>query len=607
MKDHRCPINDLNEVTHNNNLSSSLKLSIADTLDKMQPQYRDPYKDKSEIQLYCEDGSYYYRKNNFEVLRIITKEAIRLGLESNLVFEFMKGADIWQELDKNQRKDLITAFVIDRYFPSVFNVVEALEGRFHFKCVPQLDTDREMIYGFNGQVYERFEEIIKHEADVEFTVQRKNMLDRVEGIEEDKALRNRLMEALNRGPSRNEIDEVLASIRRRNFTNLEMNPPGYIPFRNGLLNLETRVLEPFSPEKFYTFQVNAKYLGTHITLMDTPKFCSHLRSTYYETDIPMILSYQAYCLYPGFPAHKTLSIAGPPRVGKGVTARLTQGLLSNGAGSFSLSGLLTAERFYYQNIQGKNLLVDGDANRTFRRGVQLAWSRFTKLFGGDTLDLEEKGKTSKDYISKSKMITLFNLPMMKIYDPPAITRFLLVQTRAEKPKVVIPDLEKEILNDERDKIATLLMQVLFKLIDRNFLFPGQLTDEATGELLDKLADPVDNFIEEAVEDEEGAQVRVEDAFNGFKEWCSTSGVTLLKRQVFVKKFGDVYTKKRLGPKGKQEYFFMDCTLSEEEKRTGLSSWIPNEPPESPHIKPSGMRYRGIQHEHQLYRFWEKDK
>ena len=607
MKDHRCPINDLNEVTHNNNLSSSLKLSIADTLDKMQPQYRDPYKDKSEIQLYCEDGSYYYRKNNFEVLRIITKEAIRLGLESNLVFEFMKGADIWQELDKNQRKDLITAFVIDRYFPSVFNVVEALEGRFHFKCVPQLDTDREMIYGFNGQVYERFEEIIKHEADVEFTVQRKNMLDRVEGIEEDKALRNRLMEALNRGPSRNEIDEVLASIRRRNFTNLEMNPPGYIPFRNGLLNLETRVLEPFSPEKFYTFQVNAKYLGTHITLMDTPKFCSYLRSTYYETDIPMILSYQAYCLYPGFPAHKTLLIAGPPRVGKGVTARLTQGLLSNGAGSFSLSGLLTAERFYYQNIQGKNLLVDGDANRTFRRGAQLAWSRFTKLFGGDTLDLEEKGKTSKDYISKSKMITLFNLPMMKIYDPPAITRFLVVQTRAEKPKVVIPDLEKEILNDERDKIATLLMQVLFKLIDRNFLFPGQLTDEATGELLDKLADPVDNFIEEAVEDEEGAQVRVEDAFNSFKEWCSTSGVTLLKRQVFVKKFGDVYTKKRLGPKGKQEYFFMGCTLSEEEKRTGLSSWIPNEPPESPHIKPSGMRYRGIQHEHQPYRFWKKDK
>ncbi len=354
--------------------------------------------------------------------------------------------------------------------------------------------------------------------------------------------------------------EIINSIIARNLTNEKMNPSTHIPFKNGLLNIETHKLEPFTKDLFFTFQVDANYLEQYVRLTDTPMFWNYLNQVFYEPDIPMVLSYFGYAFYPGFPAHKVLFILGRERIGKGTGVRLLRGLIPDGYGSVQLDKLLISERFMFTGIIGKNILVDAEIKKRFRRGTVRDFKHFNELFGGDAIQYELKGHEARDYISQAKGIFIGNLPFFDVDNPAAANRILLVETRNEKPKRVIPELDVKILDKERDKIATLLMQVLFKLKDRDFLFPGEMTAESTMEQLDRLADPVENFIEEMTESMEGSEVSVEDAYDSFKDWCIANGIPPLAPQSFKKKFGYSYPKKLRGKRSDRKYVFTDCNI-----------------------------------------------
>ena len=575
-------------------------LLVSEVIERMDPPYRDVYKDSSEIQNYAQDGSFFYKASKPEILMKIVEHALSKGLEPSEKLEFLKGSAIWEDLNKTQQKDMLAAFMSDCYFPGPIHITKTLTEKFHLKTIAEIDSDREKIYFFNGQIYERAEEKIKAESHMEYLKQWEKMLTSAEA-NEDKSLAATLREKLNRGPSVNDINEVLAMIRRTTYTYEEMNPSSYIPFLNGLLNLKTRKMEAFSPDLFYTYQVNANLLGKHVSLNDTPQFAYLLNTAFYETDISLILSYFAYAFYPDLPVHKILLILGRERIGKGTSVRVLQGLMPKGSGSISLARLLTSERFQFTGIEAKNLLVDSETKRKFRRGTVLEWSAFCNLFGKDILSIEPKGREARDYISKAKGIFLGNLPFIPVDSPPAIARILLVVTRDDRPKRIIPDLDQKILGSEKDEIATLLIQILFKLVDRNFLFPGQLRDDSTAQLIEQLADPVENFIDEESEYDKDCSVQVDDAYSRFLEWCKGKGIPPIARQTFVKKFGRTYPKKRIGAHGNGGYAFTGCLLYKSEvkvtegdqKQVGTQSKLA----ETQKISLSREHYRRFQHEY----------
>jgi phage/plasmid-associated DNA primase len=484
------------------------------------------------------------------------------------------------------------------FYPGPIHIVEALKRKYRFRTIPEIGTDRENVYFHNSEIDERAEERIKEDAHNEYIRQWEEMRELAEQ-EGNKPLAEKLRNCLDHGPSVNDINEVLAMIRRTTFSYDEMNPASHIPFRNGLLNLKTRKLEPFTPDLFFTYQVNANILDGYVTLKDTPMFASLVNTAFYETDIPMVLSYSAYSLYPGLPVHKVLFIIGRERIGKGTNIRVLQGLMPKGSGSISLARLLTSDRFQFTGIEGKNLLVDSETKRKFKRGTIIEWSAFCNLFGKDVLSIEPKGKEAHDYVSKAKGIFLGNLPFIPVDSPPAVARMLVVQTRDERPRRVIPDLDRKILDAERDLIATLLVQVLFKLMDNDFRFPGEMTDDSTAMVLDQLADPVENFIEEETEYVEGGSVPVKDAYSRFVEWSESKGIPAMSRQTFVKRFGYTFQKKIIGPRGNREYFFVGCQLNEADIEVEAQGRLQVDhgvnAQESQKISLSGERYRRDQH------------
>jgi len=485
------------------------------------------------------------------------------------------------------------------YYPGPIHIVETLTQKYQFRTIPEIGTDNEKIYYFNSQIYDRAEELIKSEAHAEYVRQWTEQLN--ESITaQDKTHEARMRNLLDRGPSANDINEVIQMIRRTTFTHDEMNPDTHIPFQNGLLNLKTRNIEPFSADLFFTYQISANLLDRHVTLKDTPMFNYLLNGVFCEPDIPMALSYAAYAFRPDFPVHKVLFILGRERVGKGTFVNVLQGLMPKGSGSLSLARLLTGERFQLTGIEGANLLIDSETKRKFRRGTVLDWSMFCNLFGGDTLSIEPKGRDAHDYVSRAKGIVLGNLPFIPVDSPPAVARILIIETRNERPKRVIPNLDEKILANERDMIATLLVQVMFKLEDRDFLFPGQLTDDSTCEIMEDLTDPVENFIEEATEPLEGKTVTVEDAYKAFSKWCNEKGITIMAKQTFTKKFGHTYPKRQFKRGKERGYEFHGCILtgsdSHEITQTKLQVVTGDDRSETRNLAVSGIRYRRSQHE-----------
>jgi len=485
----------------------------------------------------------------------------------------------------------------DIEMPGWAAVADAIKRKYRVRTIPELGTDKENIYYYNGQIYERAEEILKSEAHAIYVRSWTEILNRTTDPKVSEALES----ALRKGPSTGDINEVLNNLRRTTLSYDQMNPDSHIPFLNGLLNLKTRTLEPFSPDLFFTYQVNANLLSRYVTLRDVPLFNSLLNGVFYEPVIPMALSYCAYAFRPDFPVHKTLFILGRERIGKGTFVRVLQGLMPKGSGSFSLARILTGERFQFTGIEGKNLLVDSETKRKFRKGTVLDWSMFCNLFGADTLSVEPKGREAHDYVSRAKGIVLGNLPFIPVDSPPTVARILIVETRNERPKCVIPNLDVKILTDERDLIATLLVQLLFKLEDREFMFPGQLTDDATQDILDQLADPISNFVEEMTEYEEGTNTSATDAVAAFTEWCDSKGIPPLKPQVFKTGFGKHYKKRRLGPHGAQDYFYTNCKIFDTEAELKVQSQFQvgyeDGALKTPKISLSGDRYRRIQHEY----------
>ena len=525
-------------------------------------------------------------KENFDILKIKTLNAkwrASVGPKNDQEAEGSPGTASSKE---------------DLFFPGPIHIVEALKQKSRFRTIPEIGTDRENVYFHNSEIDERAEERIKEDAHNEYIRQWEEMRELAEQ-EGNKPLAEKLRNCLDHGPSVNDINEVLAMIRRTTFTYDEMNPSSHIPFLNGLLNLKTRKLEPFTPDLFFTYQVNANILDGYVTLKDTPMFASLVNKAFYETDIPMVLSYSAYSLYPGLPVHKVLFILGRERIGKGTNIRVLQGLMPKGSGSISLARLLTSDRFQFTGIEGKNLLVDSETKRKFKRGTIMEWSAFCNLFGKDVLSIEPKGKEAHDYVSKAKGIFLGNLPFIPVDSPPAVARMLVIQTRDERPRRVIPDLDRKILDAERDLIATLLVQVLFKLMDNDFRFPGEMTDDSTAMVLDQLADPVENFIEEETEYVEGGSVPVKDAYSRFVEWSESKGIPAMSRQTFVKRFGYTFQKKIIGPRGNREYFFVGCQLNEADIEVEAQGRLQVDhgvnAQESQKISLSGERYRRDQH------------
>lgn len=363
-------------------------------------------------------------------------------------------------------------------------------------------------------------------------------------------------------------NEILNAIRSRcQIDRQELNQGGYIPLRNGLLNLSTWQLENFRSNVYVTYRVEGRLLDISVSLEEIPMFRDFVSGVYPTSDMEAYLDYIAYSLHPGFPRQKVALILGPPRIGKGTSVRLIRSLLPEGSGPLNLKRLLESEKFVYSGSLDWNLITDMDTRRSLRKGSEPNWASFTTLFGGDDLYSERKNHEAENARSKAKGIIVGNLPFFRCNDPPALSRLIIIMSKNAREGGMVDDLETKILETERDLIVTFLLQRLQGIAAKGYILSGERSIEENGDLLDKLSDSTIFFGDEMIMSMIGENVWVEkdEAFHRYEKWCAIRGIPPTSKQTFTYQIGKQYPEGKRGPRGNQIPVFTGCQWVNEGK------------------------------------------
>jgi len=99
--------------------------------------------------------------------------------------------------------------------------------------------------------------------------------------------------------------------------------PNKIACLNGILNVETRMLEPFTPDDFILTQIPVKYDPT----MDCPQITKFLSEVVNTDQLCMMQQIIGYSLYQGMPIHKATMLVGDGANGKSTLIELIKQFL----------------------------------------------------------------------------------------------------------------------------------------------------------------------------------------------------------------------------------------------------------------------------------------
>ena len=475
------------------------------------------------------------------------------------------------------------------YFPDVNDVSRSILFKYHFKTLKDNETDAEPIYLYIDPDY-KFELIegkkvftnelrnpgsagiyIRDESQIKKIIQNEYLyilnyqLENAKSFDfEELDKKQKLIQKLETKIKRigikfSEIKEIMQKIRISTFADRqEINPDTHIPLRSGLLNLKTWEMEPFRSDKFFTYKIKGDFDPEIRSLNDIPKFRDLLLSAFPPNYAVTILDYFAYCYYTAYPMQKVLMMAGIHRRGKGTLVRIIQNSMPEGFRRIEMEKILSPDnRFALQGIEGKKVLVDFEISRDSKR--RLSYTKFNSLFGGDTLDMEEKFRISHDIVGKFAGILIGNIPLFYVNDSAFLSRLLIVVSTPEPISTDIPDLDRKIWEEEGTKIVSYLLNRLRSLAKRNFKFANQLSYSDYAELWHLLSDSVQIFLEQNYVEDENAYVPEDLTYSHYQLFCNKLGLIPESKHSFAFKFGKTFPRKRLRIERELTPVFYNCS------------------------------------------------
>jgi P4 family phage/plasmid primase-like protien len=292
------------------------------------------------------------------------------------------------------------------------------------------------------------------------------------------------------------IEEILKHLERQSYVlREEFNKfTGSIPVQNGLLDLETKTLKPFSKEQIFTFKLNVTYDDTKQCPIWL-KFLSEILPD--PADRTLLQEIMGYTLFPGMPKHKIFWFYGLGRNGKGrVIATLEFIIGSEFCGNIELKEFDGEHRFAVANLYG--CLINVSSEPDTKNDLETALIK--KLTGEGTLDAEVKNKQHRlKFKNIAKPFVLGNnFPLVKdnslgFWDRVEILKFPNSFV-GENQK---DNIEKTWLRDpnEVSGILNWMLEGLYRL-DKNRDFTKSKTTTETITEFKRVSDPIGAWLDD---------------------------------------------------------------------------------------------------------------
>lgn len=210
----------------------------------------------------------------------------------------------------------------------------------------------------------------------------------------------------------NRVNKVIAKVEADTQIDLDLffntNNKEELPVKNGILNVVTKTIEEFNPNKIFFNKLPVRY-DPSATCSNITKFFSDVLKD--ESDVLVIEELFGYCLYKENFLERSFMFIGDGRNGKGKTIELLKNLL----GVKNICSVPLAEMHSKSTsvaeLHGKLANLSGDLSKTALKETGL----FKEITGRDPIGAKRKYLRDLVFVNYSKQVFACNT-LPKVYD-----------------------------------------------------------------------------------------------------------------------------------------------------------------------------------------------
>lgn len=375
-------------------------------------------------------------------------------------------------------------------------------------------------------------------------------------------------------------DENLGTVMRENIPNIKKNQKTevldclrditecktqadarYIAFRNGVLDIVTGQMQPFSPDLVITNQIPWDY---------NPEAYSELADDTLNKlacgDQPIRALLEeciGYCFYRANDYKKSFMLTGKGNNGKSTFLDCVKAILGDGnISALDLKEL--GDRFSTSMMFGKLANIGDDIGDDFLQGSQVAI--FKKVVSGNRIKAERKGQDPFEFNPYVKLLFSANdIPRMKDKTGAVLNRLVIIPFNARFTKYlpsgeIDPDYNPKIRYElvEQSSVEYLIrvgVEGLKRIIGNQGFSKSDATEQMAEEY-DLMNNPIKGFF---AEQEEGYIFRetVQDIFTRYQLYCNDCGIKPETKISFGKTVAEMFQveSKNTRVNGKQVRFY----------------------------------------------------
>lgn len=314
----------------------------------------------------------------------------------------------------------------------------------------------------------------------------------------------------------------------------EGQPTTHLNCLNGLLNLDTLVLEPHTPHLMSTYQVPIEWDPA----ATCPRYENWLRNvSKYDPDLTALLwELTALAVTPGgAPVHRAAMLTGSGRNGKGTYLRMVGRLVGDEHRSSMTLQSLSEDKFAAAELFGMQVNICGDLSDKFVRFTDF----FKMATGGDRLTAQRKYGHPFSFTNRALMMFSANsLPGTADATEGFWSRWLILP------------FDQSYLGNEDASIEEGLCQELpgilvavVKTIQKMRSTGWQLTQcDRVNAALEQYrvdADPIRTFVEDNMDLSIGHKQNRSDIYRDYVVWCEANGRNTMSSNKFYERLTTV--------------------------------------------------------------------
>lgn len=322
--------------------------------------------------------------------------------------------------------------------------------------------------------------------------------------------------------------EVLAYMEVMLKDNVDTAPANYIAFKNGILDINTGELLPFSPAFVITNLINHDYkVDAECELVDS----SLNKLACNDMNVRALLEEMAgYCFYRRNELRKAFMLVGDKANGKSTFIAMLQTMVGD-SNCASLDLKEVSERFKTAELYGKLVNLGDDIDEEFIANTAV----FKKLVSGDRLNAERKGKDPFDFSNYSKFVFSANvLPRMRDKTSAVLDRLVIVPFQAhfsKDDKDYRPFIKYELCQEPAiERLIKLGVDALRRVLSRKAFTSSHKVKDSLDDYA-MLNNPILMYLQD-VTPEQLCTESVGYWHEKYHEFCTVNGITTLSRIEF---------------------------------------------------------------------------